>query len=448
MKTSTQEKLIDRQHQLIFVSAPAGLGHLRVTDALFQRLPEAVNPVVLGSEDRSIQTIHRITSSQPVARGIFEWLQSGPLSSLSNRLYRRSLRSQTDALYREVVRLIDQRYAPLTRIWVVATHFGLAHQLAACKEKLQREKNVAVRLAVIVTDDSFQHIWYVDGADVIVVPSSFIQKQYLEYGKQFGGHSRVEVLPYPMSKNFKKKLSAGEQRRKKSQVDPKKNEFIQVSLPVSGAAVGMDFSLQLMNDLRKKSKRFHFHVVSKDAPYTKNFLRQISHAEAIEIHSAATDRGVVEMYDRLLDKNVIALEVTKPSEQSFKACFSAAQRGGVILLFSEPVGQQEFENLAFLERNALLPPLRTNEALWEMAEKNIPFDKKNGGPLLKKATQWRAIRLPGAAEQAADFIWWMHAQDVFSKMALSTASGLHKGDGAKSTGEDDVDRFWDLVASL
>ncbi len=96
-------KLAQRQFQLVFTYAPAGLGHLRVTDALYHGLPETANPVVLGSKDKSIRTIHRITSINPFFRSGFEWFQSGPLSSFSNRLYRASFRSNTQLVYEPMV---------------------------------------------------------------------------------------------------------------------------------------------------------------------------------------------------------------------------------------------------------------------------------------------------------------------------------------------------------
>lgn len=92
MKKATLAQLTDRQNQLILTYAPAGLGHLRITDALYDGLPKTVSPVVLGSLDKSIQTLHRITSIHPIGRAIFEWLQSGPLAGLANGLYRASLR--------------------------------------------------------------------------------------------------------------------------------------------------------------------------------------------------------------------------------------------------------------------------------------------------------------------------------------------------------------------
>lgn len=202
------DKLAQRQLQLVLTYAPAGLGHLRVTDALYHGLPETVNPVVLGSHDKSIQIIHRITSIHLVVRRVFEWLQSGPLSPLSNRIYRAYLRSDTSSVYEQLVSLIDQKMEPPEEVLVVSTHFGLAHKLAAVKERLQREKHVKVFLVVVVTDDTFQHIWYVDGADLMVVPSHFVKEQYFNYGKSLGLGERIEVLPYPLRQDLGRLLDS------------------------------------------------------------------------------------------------------------------------------------------------------------------------------------------------------------------------------------------------
>ncbi len=77
MKQSTIDQLTHRKLLLVLTYAPAGLGHLRVTDALYHGLPETVNPVVLGSQDTSIQSIHRLTSVNPVGKAVFDWLQAG-----------------------------------------------------------------------------------------------------------------------------------------------------------------------------------------------------------------------------------------------------------------------------------------------------------------------------------------------------------------------------------
>ena len=199
MKKSTLAQLTNRDNLLILTYAPAGLGHLRITDALYDGLPKIVNPVVLGSQDKSIETLHRLTSIQPIGRAIFDWLQTGPLARQANRLYRYSLRADTNVVYQEMVQLIEERLDPPKKILVVSTHFGLAHKLAVIKDRLQKEKGVRIVLVVFVSDDTFQHIWYVDGADLLAVTSNFIKREYAAYGESLGQKLRIEVVSYPLN---------------------------------------------------------------------------------------------------------------------------------------------------------------------------------------------------------------------------------------------------------
>ncbi|MBN1430279.1 MAG: hypothetical protein JXB07_18055 [Anaerolineae bacterium] len=440
--------LAQRQLQLVFTYAPAGLGHLRVSDALYHGLPEAINPSVLGSRDRSIQVIHRITSIHPLARKAFEWLQSGPLSLSSNRLYRTLLRSDTDLVYEEMLRLIDGKFEPPQQILVVSTHFGLAHKLATIKERLQKEIHVRMSLVVVVTDDTFQPIWYVDGADLIVVPSHQAKEAYMAYGKQFGSRERIEVLPYPINQRLDQSLPAKAITTKNRQLDSESTEPIRVSIPISGAAVGTDYSLGIIEGLRARSERFIFHIVTKDAPYTKGFLAKINGKQWIDVHAAGVDRKVVDAYDSLFEKYIIALEITKPSEQSFKALLGTRSRGGVILLFSEPVGKQEFDNMDFLERHFLVPSQYTNAALWAMAEKNAGIQDVAEARIFDQAHTWRGVRLPTYPQQAANFIWWMIETGIFSRMMAGSAEPRSGNGHPDELGSDGVARFWKLVASV
>jgi hypothetical protein len=441
-------KLAHRQFQLVLTYAPAGLGHLRVADALYHGLPETASPVVLGSSDKSIQIIHRLTSINPFLRRGFEWFQSGPLSSLSNRLYRAYLRSGTRTIYEQLTHLIEDKLEPPKEVLVISTHFGLAHKLAAVKAKLQKEMQVRIFLGVIVTDDTFQHIWYVDGADLIVVPSHFVKEQYAAYGKRFGGAARIEVLPYPLSPGLGKQLSPEALARRVNQLDAAGTEPIRVSIPISGAAVGTDYFLGLVNGLREKSERFHFSIVSKDAPYTRDFLSTIAGESWVDIHAAKTDREVVDAYDDLFREQVMSLEVTKPSEQAFKALLGSSLCGCVILLFSQPVGKQEFDNLDFLQRHFLVPTVQTNTELWEMAEDQAVLDDAAQSRLFNEACSWRGVRLPGNPQKATNFIWWMHKAGVFSQMTTCDMTPNLANGYPDELGSDGVAKFWKLVVSI
>jgi hypothetical protein len=448
MKKSTLAQLTDRRNLLVLTYAPAGLGHLRITDALYDGLPKSVNPVVLGSQDKSIQTIHRLTSIHPVGRAVFEWLQSGPLARQANRLYRMQLRMNTRVLYDEFNRLIEERFDPPRKILVVSTHFGLAHKLAVIKQRLEKDKQVRVVLVVFVSDDTFQHIWYVDGADLLVVASNFIKRKYAAYGERLGQHVPIEVIPYPLNPQRSKKLSPREMADKKNQLNPKGKAPIRVSIPISGAAVGMLYFSHLMAALWRKSERFHFHIVSKDAPFTRNFLSEVGGNPGVDLLVGKKDREVVDLYDDLLDRQVISLEVTKPSEQAFKAILGTQTRGGVILLFAEPVGRQEFDNLDFLERHKLIPSREIQKQLWSMAEHGVAIEPALRKRILREAGTWRGVRLPWRSQKSADFIWWMLESGIFSRM-LTINRAIRVKDGSSDILDSHgVDDFWDLAVSV
>jgi hypothetical protein len=448
MKKNTLTKLTSRENMLILTYAPAGLGHLRITDALYDGLPKSVNPVILGSRDKSIQTLHRITSINTVARGIFEWLQSGPLARQANRLYRYQLRMNTGVVYEEISRVIDERFELPKKVIVVSTHFGLAHKLAAVKQKLEKEKQVKIILIVLVTDDTFQHIWYVDGADLIVVPSNFIKRKYAAYGKSLGLSERIEVNPYPINPLRMKKLGANQLEEKKRQLNPLSKEPIRISIPVSGAAVGTLFFSHLMFALHWKSKRFLFHIVSKDAPFTRDFLFLWKNRSWVDLLVGKKDREAVDLYDKLLDENVISLEVTKPSEQAFKALIPTSMRGGVILLFSEPVGQQEFDNLNFLQHHGLIPSREVTQELWAMAEHGGGLDYPLHKRIFREASSWRGIRLPWRSQKSADFIWWLHQSGILERMLSANVTQRVLDEQSRVLGPNGVAEFWDLATSL
>ena len=58
--------LQDKNFLIIFTYAPAGLGHLRVTDALFHGLSKDIKPLILGSHDKTIAFLHQIASTRLV----------------------------------------------------------------------------------------------------------------------------------------------------------------------------------------------------------------------------------------------------------------------------------------------------------------------------------------------------------------------------------------------
>ncbi len=448
MKPSTLAQLTNRKLLLILAYAPAGLGHLRVTDALYHGLPETVNPVVLGSQDKSIQSIHRLTSVNPVGKAVFDWLQGGPYSEQSNKLYRESLRANHRDIYDQMTRLLTERLERPEKILVVCTHFGLAHKLAAIKEELQQREHVHMVLAVCVTDDTFQHIWYIDGADLLVVPSQLTKRKYVEYGQRMGNIPRIEVVPYPLHPRVAEKLDKAQLAAKTRQLQPNSAEPIHVSIPVSGAAVGTAYFTALMAALRERSERFVFHIVCKDAPFTQAFLSELADKAWIDVRAGKEDREVVDSYDVLIETQTLALEVTKPSEQTFKCLAGTGSRGGIILLFTQPVGTQEFQNMDFLRRHSLVPSKEANDQLWAMAADGARVDAGLLSRLLQESCLWRGVRIPSEPQQAAGFIWWLESCGFFSQMLAGNLDRRVQDEDSRVLGADGVAEFWDLATSV
>lgn len=432
---------------VVFAYAPAGFGHLRVTDALYHGLPKDVTPVLLGSQDKSITVIHRLMSMHPFVRLLAFWAEDGWGEDVFTYFYRVFLRTHTKLLYQQITTLLDERIDVPKVVLVVATHFGLAHQLGAIKQKLIKERNIKVLLVVQVTDDNPHHIWYVEDADKIFVPSEKTKHGLSIYGKET--HLKrvpIEVLAYPITPVLGKKLTETQFEERVSQVTMTSNSTIHIAVPISGAAVGTQFITKVIDSLYKKSSRFRFHVIVKTTAYTKKFVANLLGRSYVVIHAASHDREVVDLHERAYLENIISLEITKPSEQAFKALYDCTQIGASLLLFSWPVGRQEDNNLDFLRRHNLIPKKNEQLVLLKKAEKDQVLSQQET-QLETDASLWRGICLPKDAKKSADFIFWCLKQGVFARMIhykRSQKNGFH----AYELRPDGVEQFWRNVSLL
>jgi len=435
---------------LIFTYAPAGFGHLRVTDALYHGLPKDVTPVLLESQDKSLTFLHRIASIHPIARAIFERIQRGKAESIVTFLYKKLLRSQTKLIYQQLSTILDQRIVTPETVVVVATHFGLAHQLAAVKEQLQKEKRVKVILFVQVTDDSPQKIWYVNGADIIFVPSEYTKGELEKYGREARlDPVQFQVLPYPVSPNLSKPLTPTHKQKKLAQLDPKSDESITISIPISGAAVGLEYFLTLIDELYLLSHRFRFLVIVKSNLRTQSFINEMLKRPFVSLFTSSVDKGVVEKYEDVYKTEIISLEITKPSEQAFKALISPDKVGGAILLLSHPVGRQEHDNLSFLFHHCLLPSDQESVRLFKHALQNPDSMLDEKSSLLEEAKMWRGIKLLENPKESAKFIYWCLKNKIFASMGKCKVEQCNRSKNPiEIEGEKSVDLFWEKVSNV
>lgn len=425
---------------IVFAYAPAGLGHLRVTDALYHGLLKNVDsPILLGSQDTTITYLHRLMSLNPIIRPIAEWVEKGTAENATTALYRYLLRSNTDVLYNQLLTIINERYTPPSKILAVATHFGLAHQMSAIKKKIESEMNIEMKLVVQVTDDSPHHIWYIPGADLIVVPSEKTKDNLIKYGRELKSDVPIAVNAYPVSPNLNKDLPKDKLVEKYDQVDIKKETPLHVIIPISGAAVGTEYFTDLITHLHQLSDKFVFHVVTKDAPFTRKFIMKITDLPYVHLYTGAADRKVIENYEFVYKQNVIALEITKPSEQSFKALMDCQKQSASILLFTEPVGRQEWDNLDFLRRHHLIPTRLEQSVLWK---------KNSKDKMVKKALRWRGVCLPDDPIEAAEFIFWSLKSGILASMIRCKIKPHSEDEYQHELNPDGVKTFWELVSDL
>lgn len=402
---------------IVFTYAPAGLGHIRVVDALISGIPIDYTYVEFTSPDRTTESTHRLTSLNVPARHIMEFFQRGAPEVLFTKLYTWYLKTHTDDIPKQFIHLIKKQKDRPEKIIIVATHFGLAYQLGTIKSRLEKDLNAQIFLVVQVTDDSPQVIWYVDSADLIVAPS-YKTKDALQ---AFAVKARlkkvpIEVAPYPVDLNFSEVLPPDKITERMYQYDPSRKNPINMVIPVSGAAVGMEFFLHLMAHLHRMSPRFFFHVVCRKAPFTEFFLHKVGHRDYVRLYISSCYKTVVDMYERVYMENVISAEVTKPSEQAFKALMPADAVGGSFLLFAEPVGRQEYDNINFLKRRGFLS------------------DSQNSR---------RGYTLPFGSKASADLVW-----DLFNSGKLLKAFNNFSPKPSNSeTGSDGVSKFWEIVAA-
>lgn len=419
---------------IVVTFAKAGLGHLRVAYALLEGLPTEANFTFMSSLDSATTSLHRLTSINPTMRTLGEAMQYGVFENLFTSLYTASLRRSAGKLLPQITSIVDSLKVRPKRIVFVSTHFGLAHQLSGLKHKIKSVTGIEAKLAVVVTDDSPQRPWYVPGADIIFVPSELTKNKLASLGHAQSAKPAIEVVSYPLSLKLGDRLKKAKYKYKMRQADFRNKSKIKIAIPVSGAAVGLFYFREITKALHKLNSRYKFFILSRKSAYTARFLEAMAKREYVVVESYEHDRLVVSNYNNMIQNNTIGFEITKPSEQAFKALYTPEEKGGVVLLFSHPVGRQEYDNLFYLSRQGFIPEKSEQEELWLKATVGAAA----GEELLSKAENWRGVRLMHNPAQSALFIEWCLREGVFFRMMKYLGKPRIEG----------VKKIWELVDEI
>ncbi|MFH1827312.1 MAG: hypothetical protein ABH812_02680 [bacterium] len=443
----SKSPILNREDTLIiFTYANVGFGHLRVTDALSNELKNNSNSIFLSGEDKIVSFFHRITSIHPILTSVFVWLQSGKQENVMTYFYRNLLFLTARKLEKKLIDEINKAKNPVKRVVIVATHFSLAHQIARIREKIEKETNIQLFLFVQVTDDSPQHMWCVFGSDLIFVPSIKTKKALLLYSVKKGASPvNIKVIPYPIGYKLATKLTEEGYKKRLNQFDPKSKELIRIAIPISGAAVGMKYFIDFVTNLPIYIDRCNFHIILKKTPYTSLFINLFRKYSFVHLYWFKKDIEVIDGYEKEYKKITFGYEVTKPSEQAFKSLIGTDRVGGSILLLTNPVGRQEYDNLNFLRRLNLIANFEDQKFLWQASINNLKLDNERGRDILKKACLWRGIRLFKDPIKSVILIEWCLKQGVFKEMGNRIIDSEKDKLKNSQVRPDGVKQFWQSV---
>jgi hypothetical protein len=402
--------------KIILSTVPTGLGHIRVTKALAKGLPTGVKPLILGITDETISMIYRIISTHWVLRKLFEFIQTNPIVEklITNLLIyiQTSNTKKTESLLRELIQDNHEQ-----RVIVVSTHAFIAQKI----QKIIDQKLLPnpITHAVVITDDSPQRFWMVN-SNILFAPSAHTKNALLKlYSADRRSPPKIEVTPYPINPEFCQKLPAEVLYNKIEQLHPENPQPARICLPVSGAAVHLDYYKIVIEELLAHTdiddrREFTFSIVTREGNYTKSFIDYFRENSEITFHIGANDEQTVDLYDQLYHQlNPPALEITKPSEQCFKALTHPDTYGGPLLLLTEPVGRQEYDNLNFLQRHGFLPTPDEHELLIESLLTN---NLNTLNQFKDNARTWRCLNLPLNPHKAAIFIQLCFNSGIFMAM--------------------------------
>jgi hypothetical protein len=424
----------------IFAFSSTGFGHLRVVRALQQSMPKIYGqPYYLGEHDDLAEYMHKITSSG-LGTIALKFTQYGIGEELYTYFYTQFLQSTAAEIFLQLETIVDQQVVKPAAIVIVAAHFGLAHKISAIKADFFKKIGIRIILVVQVTDATSQLLWYVPKADIMLVPSYKVLNDFKQYERQNSIKPvRMFVNAYPVSNLLAQTMPLSQYKERFYALKPASKHYAIIAIPISGASVGLRYLSSLIKLLQKLSPYYKYRIVIKESGATKGFITNLQADTLVSIDKHEKSSEVVALYDRLYEKHIIALEITKPSEQAFKCLLSTDSRGGCILLFTNPVGRQEEDNIYFLQTHHLIPSNAEHELLLRYAFLN----KEPTTDILEKAKYWRGICLPSDPLEAGRFIAYLHEKGVFLHMLYSKRHTYTKEINPHGTLT-----FWEQVSSL
>lgn len=447
--------------EIVFVATDAGAGHLRPALALIAALLESINCLQIPTistrthrrGSRELRLMHIINFVALHKK--FQNMVYAPIS-------RQLLLSQDginviNEVEKQIRLAINQSKKEIV---FIHTNPDPAYIAGFYKHQLEQKHDVKITNVVVITDHFFsrvQCIWALIDADIIVAPDhqtkKLIQRDLLYWcdkltrrRKDRSKHlPKVIVCAFPQDPSFGQELSGPLHTKRKENLSPDSNKAVNVAIPLGGAAPGMPFLADLSKNLRNSGK-FNLWTLFKQADgdqETQIYEQMMKDLEATT-QVVTNNQQLIQAYsDRFNSDNPPDVVIVKPGELSNQTMFDPSQVGGAIFLFTEPVGDQEVQNLLFFqseEGGRIIPDEKENQALIGLILQLVQSgtDNANDNPELKsfqeKAKKWRGLSLPRDPQQAALFIVGLKKFGIFAAMSLHQRGAYENNEAMSTTG--------------
>ncbi|MDQ3239351.1 MAG: hypothetical protein M3P33_02395, partial [bacterium] len=269
----TPETSTKKHIKIIISTSPTGLGHIRVMNALLEGLPKEIKPSIIGIQDNLTSFIYRIISTNATLRKCFEFIQNNPLAeNLTSQIIRSFQIINLSNTIAEIKNILDSD-DEISDIIYVSTHPMIGNKIQKIIDK--QYFDIPSTHALIVTDDSPQRFWVLN-SDYIITPSEKTKNKLQKLCTDCNFNPKIIVKPYPINPKYLKKLPPHVLYNKLEQIEPDNPQKLRICIPISGAAVQLDFYQVLIEQLlitipHNNLNEFTFSIITKEGNFTRPF---------------------------------------------------------------------------------------------------------------------------------------------------------------------------------
>jgi len=235
------------------------------------------------------------------------------------------------------------------------------------------------------------------------------------------------VNGFPQEPFYKNELQSELKTKRLQQLEPDYQGPIDIAIPLGGASSGMLFLADTIVDLKKNVPGIHPWTVFKDSKNAPTYSEKLAFTEADIEKVFNNDELVDALGKRFASNSPPTLVMVKPGELSNLLLNGPDQVGGAILLFTDPVGDQEVQNKRFFQSpqgGQVLPKDDENNNLIHLLlsvlknNNQQPTDAQQVQLDLfaEKAQHWRGVSLPKSSYDAALFIYGMKKFGILKAM--------------------------------